>query len=353
MAPVYEQLEGAALRRLRRPRGGWKMVDIFISRKTFDEVLAQFDEAGLSYEHNAADVPLAPSVLAERLRESGARALMALLTDKVDAALLEAAPALQVVANVAVGYNNVDVAAATARGIAVTNTPDVLTETTADFAFALILATARRLSEADPYMRAGKYEGWELFQPHLGLDVFGKKLGIIGLGRIGTAVARRATLGFAMPVLYYDHNICADVEKDLGARRVSLEALLRESDFVSLHVPLTEATHHLIGQRELSLMKPTAILINTARGPIVDEAALVHALEEGEIAGAGLDVFEDEPRMHPGLASLYRHVVVAPHLGSATVETRRRMSLLAAENAIAALQGKRPPHVVNPEVYAD
>jgi glyoxylate reductase len=228
----------------------------------------------------------------------------------------------------------------------------VLTETTADFAFALILSTARRLSEADPYMRAGKYEGWELFQTHLGRDVFGKKLGIIGLGRIGRAVARRATLGFAMPVLYYDRNTRAEAEQELGARRVSLETLLRESDFVSLHVPLTAETHHLISQRELSLMKPTAILINTARGPVVDEAALVSALEHGEIGGAGLDVFEDEPRMQPGLASLYRHVVVTPHLGSATVETRRRMSLLAAENAIAALQGQRPPHVVNPQIYA-
>jgi glyoxylate reductase len=328
------------------------MVDVFISRKTYDEVLARFDEEGLSYEHNASDTPLAPSILAAQLQESGARALMTLLTDKVDATLLEAAPTLQIVANVAVGYNNVDVAAATTRGILVTNTPDVLTETTADFAFALMLATARRLSEADPYMRAGKYEGWELFQPHLGLDVHGKKLGIIGLGRIGRAVARRATLGFTMPVLYYDRNTHGDAAQELGARRVSLETLLRESDFVSLHVPLTAETRHLIGERELSLMKPTAILINTARGPVVDEAALVHALEHGEIAGAGLDVFEDEPRMHPGLASLYRHVVVTPHLGSATVETRRRMSLLAAENAIAALQGKRPPHVVNPQVYA-
>lgn len=329
------------------------MVDVFISRKTFDEVLTHFDEAGLQVQHNAADVPLGHDALAAALAASGAPALMCVLTDTIDAALMDAAPQLDVIANVAVGYNNVDVAAATERGIVVTNTPDVLTETTADLAFALLMAAARRLSEADPYMRAGKYETWELFQPHLGLDVYGKTLGIVGMGRIGTATARRGALGFDMRVLYHGGSLAPEVESELDARAVSLETLLRDSDFVSLHVPLTPETRHLIARRELSLMKPTAILINTARGPVVKEDELVQALQEGDIAGAGLDVFEEEPRMHPGLADLYEHVIVTPHIGSATVQTRRRMSLTAAQNASAVLQGRRPPNPVNPQVYAD
>ena len=329
------------------------MVDIFITRRTFDEVLAVFDEAGLTYSHNEEDVPLEPSVLARRLRVSRAPALMCLLTDEIDAGLMDEAPALRVIANVAVGYNNVDVAAATARDIIVTNTPDVLTETTADLAFALLMAAARRLSEADPYMRAGKYEAWELFQPHLGLDVYGKTLGIVGMGRIGAAVAQRAALGFDMRVLYYDRNEREDLQSELGAERVSLDNLLQESDFVSLHVPLTGETHHLIAERELSLMKSTAILINTARGPIVKEDDLVAALEAGTIAGAGLDVFEEDPHIHPGLARRRRHVIVTPHIGSATRETRLRMSMMAAENAVAVLKGRRAPNVVNPKVYEE
>jgi glyoxylate reductase len=263
------------------------MVDVFISRKTFDEVLTHFDEAGLQVQHNAADVPLGHDALAAALAASGAPALMCVLTDTIDAALMDAAPQLDVIANVAVGYNNVDVAAATERGIVVTNTPDVLTETTADLAFALLMAAARRLSEADPYMRAGKYETWELFQPHLGLDVYGKTLGIVGMGRIGTATARRGALGFGMRVLYHGGNPAPEVENELGARAVSLETLLQESDFVSLHVPLTPETRHLIARRELSLMKSTAILINTARGPVVKEDDLVQALEEGLVDEVG------------------------------------------------------------------
>lgn len=329
------------------------MVDVFITRRTFDEVLAFFDEAGLTYTHNEEDVPLAPPVLVRRLRASQAAALMCLLTDEIEAGLMDQAPALRVIANVAVGYNNVDVAAATSREIVVTNTPDVLTETTADLAFALLMAAARRLSEADPYMRAGRYEAWELFQPHLGLDVYGKTLGIVGMGRIGAAVARRGALGFDMRVLFHDRNERPEVQRDLGAEPVGLDTLLQESDFVSLHVPLTGETHHLITRRELSLMKPTAILVNTARGPIVKEDDLVAALEAGTIAGAGLDVFEEEPHIHPGLAQRHQHVIVTPHIGSGTRETRLRMSMMAAENAVAVLKGQRAPNVVNPQVYEE
>lgn len=326
------------------------MVDILISRKTFNQVLDHFEEAGLTYEHNAADEPLSSEELARRLREAGAAALMSALTDVVDAAILDAAPQLHIVANVAVGYNNIDVGAASDRGIVVTNTPDVLTETTADLAFALILAAARRLSEADPYMRAGKYERWQLFQPHLGLDVYGKTLGVVGMGRIGAATARRGVLGFGMRLLYVGHHDHEEANRDWGARRVDLDTLLRESDFVTLHVPLTDETQHMISARELSLMKPTAILINTARGPVVKEDDLVVALRDGVIAGAGLDVYEDEPQMKPGLADLCKHVVLTPHIGSATTQTRLRMAMTAAHNISAMLQGHRPPNPVNPEV---
>ena len=329
------------------------MTEVFISRKTFDDVLNHFDEAGLSYFHNAADDPLSPAQLAEQLREAGATALMSVLTDRVDAALLDAAPRLRIVANVAVGYNNVDVPAATERGIVVTNTPDVLTETTADLAFALILAAARRLSEADPFMRAGKYKRWQLFQPHLGLDVYGKTLGIVGMGRIGAAVARRGALGFGMRILYYGRHVAEKAEQAWGAQRVELHTLLRQSDFVSLHVPLSDETRHLIAARELAMMKRTAILVNTSRGPVVKEDDLVTALREGTIAGAGLDVYEDEPQMKPGLADMYRHIVLTPHIGSATTETRLRMSMTAAQNASAVLLGRRAPNPVNPEVMGE
>ncbi|NLF63935.1 MAG: D-glycerate dehydrogenase [Chloroflexi bacterium] len=321
------------------------MPDVLITRRTFPAVLDLFERAGLTVDHNAADTPLSRAELAARLQ--GARALMPLLTDRVDAALLDAAPSLEIVANVAVGYDNVDVGAATARGIVVSNTPGVLTEATADLTMALLLAAARRLPEADAYTRAGRYQGWELFQPHLGLDVSGQTLGIAGMGRIGSAVARRAALGFNMPILYTSRSPVPAVEAELGARRVDLDTLLRESDFVSLHLPLTPETRHLIGAAQLALMKPTAILINTARGPIVDEAALVAALESGAIAGAALDVYEEEPAVHPGLPALHQHVVLAPHIGSATTRTRERMSLTAAANIVAVLGGGKAPNAVN------
>ncbi len=272
-------------------------------------------------------------------------ALLCLLADPIDAELLADAPNLRIVANMAVGYDNIELKAAAKRGIMVTNTPGVLTETTADLAWALILATARRLVEADAYTRDGKFSGWEpmLF---LGGDVYGKTLGVVGFGRIGRAVAGRAK-GFGMRVLYCDETkASASVEKKLGARRVSLGKLLRESDFVTLHVPLTPGTRLLIGREQLQMMKLTACLINTSRGPVVNEKELVRALKRRTIAGAGLDVYEREPALARGLAAL-PNATLLPHIGSASTETRTKMSLMAAENIIAALSGRRPPNLLN------
>ena len=279
----------------------------------------------------------------------GKDALLSLLTDTVDAEVMDAEPRLKVIANYAVGFNNIDVAAATERGILVTNTPGVLTETTADLAFALLMACARRVVEADGFMRAGKYEGWGpmLF---LGRDIHGKTLGIVGFGRIGQAMAQRGR-GFNMKILYNDATRAPEeLEKAYNAEYRELPDLLRESDFVSLHVPLAESTHHLISDAQLELMKTTAILINTSRGPVIDERALVRALAEGLISGAGLDVFEREPEFEPGLAKL-ANVVIVPHIASASVETRTRMATMAAENACAVMRGEMPPNIVNPEVW--
>lgn len=275
----------------------------------------------------------------------GRDAVLCLLTDTIDDEVLAAAgPQCRIFANYAVGYNNIDVAAATRRGIIIANTPDVLTDATADLAWALLLAVARRVAEGDKANRSGLFKGWEpLFM--LGREVSGKILGIIGAGRIGQAVARRGC-GFAMKVIYSASRPNPEFEAATGARFVAREELLREADFVSLHVPLTPATYHLIGERELAMMKPTAILINTARGPVVDEKALVAALRTGRIWGAGLDVFEREPVLEPGLAEL-PNAVILPHLGSATEETRTRMGLVAVENILAALDGRTPPNGVN------
>jgi len=271
--------------------------------------------------------------------------LLCTITDRIDAELLAHAPALKVIANYGVGFEHIDLAAATRRGLPVTNTPGVLTDATADLTFALILATARRIPAGDRRVREGKFTYWAplLF---LGREVSGKTLGLIGLGRIGQAVARRAR-GFGMRVLYHSRTRLAPAaEQDLHVAYAPRETLLREADFVSLHVPLTPETRHLIGRRELELMKPTAFLINAARGPVVDEAALVEALRRGQIAGAGLDVYEREPELSPGLTDL-DNVVLLPHLGSATIETRTRMGLMAAENLLAGLQGERPPNCLN------
>ena len=294
----------------------------------------------------AQDAPMPRGELLERL--AGKQGLVCVISEAIDEELLAARPTLRVVSNVAVGYNNVDVAACTRRGIVVTNTPDVLTETTADFAWTLLMATARRLAEADRYTREGRFRQWE-YMLLLGGDVHGKTLGVVGFGRIGRAVARRAQ-GFGMRVLYQDA-VAADAatERELRATRTDLATLLRESDFVTLHTPLIAETRHLINAESLRTMKKTAYLINAARGPVVDEAALVRALREGWIAGAGLDVFEEEPKVHPGLVDL-PNVVLAPHIASASHETRLRMATLAVENCLAVLEGKTPPTPVNPEV---
>jgi glyoxylate reductase len=275
--------------------------------------------------------------------------VLSLLTDAIDAALLAAAPRLRVVANVAVGYNNVDLAAATARGIAVTNTPGVLTEATADLTMALLLAVARRIVEGDALVREGRFGGWGPLLL-LGADLAGRTLGIVGAGRIGAAVARRA-VGFELRLRYANPSPRPALDA-LGACRCSLDALLAESDFVTLHVPLTPATRHLIGAAALARMKQGAYLVNTSRGPVVDEGALVAALRRGLIAGAALDVFEAEPALAPGLAAL-PNVVLAPHVGSATIETRTRMATMAAQDCLAALRGVRPTHLVNEEAWTE
>lgn len=277
----------------------------------------------------------------------GCDAVLCLLTDSIDADILDAAADCKIFANMAVGYNNIDVAAATKRGIMVTNTPGVLTECTADLAMALILGVARRVAEGDVEMRAGRFPGWgPLYM--LGGDVTGKTLGLVGPGRIAAAVAKRAK-GFDMPLLYHGRRPSPDMEA-LGAKAVDLDTLLRESDFVSLHVPLSKETHHLIDAAALAKMKPTSYLINTARGPVVDEKALVAVLKAGAIAGAGIDVYEDEPAMAPGLADC-TNALLLPHLGSATLGTRSAMSRIAAENIVAVLEGRRPPNLLNPEVW--
>ena len=275
--------------------------------------------------------------------------LLCLLTDKIDRKFFEAASKLRAIANYAVGFNNIDVTEATKRGIPVTNTPGVLTETTADLAWALLMDVARRVSEGDRYTRAGRFKGWG---PMLlmGGDVYGKTLGIIGMGRIGQAVAKRAS-GFDMTVVYSDvDSLPPDREKELNANRTDLETLLRESDFVTIHTPLTKETHHLIGDKQFSLMKPSAYLINTARGPVIDEEALAEALSKKKIAGAGMDVFEHEPKIEPELFNM-DNVVLLPHIGSASVETRSRMAVMAAENLVAGLRGEKPPNCLNPEIY--
>ncbi|MDR6688728.1 glyoxylate reductase [Arthrobacter sp. 1088] len=275
-------------------------------------------------------------------RVAGADAIVSLLTERIDAELLDAAgPQLKVVSNVAVGYDNIDVPACTERGITATNTPGVLTEATADIAFGLILMATRRLGEGERLIRAGQPWKWGMFFL-LGSSLQGKTLGIVGMGGIGQATARRAK-AFGMEIVYQSRSeIDPAVAAELGARRVELDELLAISDVVSLHCPYGPGTHHLIGAEQLSTMKDSAYLVNTARGPIIDESALALALREGQIAGAGLDVFEQEPKVHPWLLEL-ENVTLVPHLGSATVETRTAMAVLAADNTLAVLGGKQPP----------
>ncbi len=296
-------------------------------------------------EVNRRDIRYTKKQLIKRVQ--GKVGMICVLTDTIDAEVLGSSPALKVVSNVAVGYDNIDVKAATKYGVLVTNTPGVLTETTADFAWALLMASARRVVEADQFVRARKWNEWMLMG-FLGRDLYAKTLGICGLGRIGGAVARRAQ-GFNMRILYTQRHRDVGKETALKATYVDKMTLLKESDFVMLLLPLTAETRHYIGARELRAMKETAILVNAARGPIVDEKALVDALKADKIAGAGLDVFEREPKVERGLLRL-QNVVLAPHIASASIETRTKMACMAAENCAAAVSGRRPPNPVNPEV---
>ena len=295
-------------------------------------LLADFDVTVL------AERPPTRDELLEAVR--GTSGVLSTATENMDGAVMDAAgEGLRVIANMAVGYDNIDVEAAGERGIVVTNTPGILDETTADVAFMLVLAAARRLGEGERLLRAGKWEWWGPKQLR-GLDVWGKRLGIVGMGRIGRAVARRGR-GFGMEILYHNRSRKEDAENELGARYLDLDDLLRESDFVSIHTPLTDETRHLISERELGLMRETAVLVNTSRGPVVDEGALAAALAEGRIFAAGLDVYEEEPKVHPELLEL-ENVVLAPHVGSATIDTRDKMATLAAENLAGVLRGEEP-----------
>ncbi len=322
--------------------------NVFITRKIPEEGVKILKKVCQKVEVNPHDRPLTYDELLKEVK--GRDAILTMLSDRIDARLMQEAATLKIVANYAVGYDNIDVRAATVKGVVVTNTPGVLTDSTADMAWALLFSVTRRIVEGDRLTRAGQFTGWAPMML-LGGDLAGKTLGIIGAGRIGTAMAMRSR-GWCMKVFYMTQSsVNAVLEEMLGAKRVDLETLLRESDFISLHTPLSEKTRHLIGAKELSLMKRTVYLINTGRGAVIDEEALVQALRNRQIAGAGLDVYEEEPKIKPGLAEL-DNVVLAPHLGSATVETRTKMSLMAAENIIAVLHKQKPPNCVNQEVLA-
>ncbi|SHH45435.1 2-hydroxyacid dehydrogenase [Thermosipho atlanticus] len=314
---------------------------VFVTYKIPDEglkILSQKFELEVHEEERF----LTKEEMLEKIKDVDA--VITQLRDPVDKEFIDSGKRLKIIANYAVGYNNIDVEYAKSKGIFVTNTPGVLTEATADIAWALILAVARKIIPADRFVREGKFEGWKpkLF---LGYEIYGKTLGIIGMGRIGQAVARRA-LGFGMKVIYHNRRrLPDDIEKKYKADYVDLDYLLKESDFISINVPLTKETHHLLNKEKLRLLKPTAILVNTARGPVVDEKALYELLKEGKIAGAGFDVYENEPQLTPGLEKL-DNVVVLPHIGSATCETRSKMSVIVAENVIDALEGKKPRNLV-------
>jgi lactate dehydrogenase-like 2-hydroxyacid dehydrogenase len=319
--------------------------NVYVTRQIPEEGINILKRFCQTVEVNPYDRPLTYDELLGQVK--GRDAILTMLSDRIDEGVISEAKSIKVISNYAVGYENIDIKTATAKGIIVTNTPGVLTDSTADMAWALLFSIARRIVEGDKVTRVGKFVGWA---PKflLGGDIVGKTLGIIGAGRIGTAMAMRSR-GWCMKVLYTTHsNRNAVLEEMLGAKRVDLETLLKESDFISIHTPLSERTRHLIGAKELSFMKKMAYLINTARGAVIDEAALVNALKNRQIAGAGLDVYEEEPRLKPGLAEL-DNVVLAPHLGSATIETRTKMAVMAAENIIAVLNKQKPKNCVNPE----
>jgi gluconate 2-dehydrogenase len=321
---------------------------ILVTRATFDEVVEKLRERFEVEENQKDDAPWGADELRRRLADKDG--VLPTGSDRIDAALLDAAPRLKAVCNIAVGYNNIDLAACSERGIVATNTPGVLDETTADTTWVLLMAAARRITEAERWLRAGNWKGWKNDQ-FLGVDVHHATLGIVGMGRIGQAIAQRAK-GFAMRVIYHNRTrLPAKVERATGAKYTSLEKLLRQSDFVSLNMPYSPSSHHLIGAQQLALMKPTAVLVNAARGGVVDDAALIAALKERRIAAAGIDVFEGEPKFNPGFLEL-DNVALVPHIGSATRATRTAMALLASRNLTAALSGKRPPNLLNPEVWA-
>lgn len=318
---------------------------VFVTRKIPEEGL-EIVRANCNMEINPENRVLTKEEIIKGVR--GKDGLLCLLTDTIDKDVMDASPSLRVISNYAVGYNNIDVEEATRRNIMVCNTPGVLTETTADLCWALLMASARRIVEGDKFVREGKFVGWDPMLL-LGQDVYNKTLGIIGFGRIGQAVAKRS-IGFDMRVIYYDiQRASEEIEKKYNAKFTQLDDLLKEADFITIHTPLSKETYHLIGEREFNLMKKTSILINTARGPIVDEKALVKALKENKIAGAALDVYEREPELEEGLKEL-DNVVIIPHLGSASYETRTKMAIMAAENLVAGLSGKIPQNLVNKEV---
>lgn len=315
---------------------------VLITRRVPPPAVKLLADAGCVVDLVDQDDPPTRAVLLERV--GGASALVTMLSERVDAELLAAAgPTLRVVANFAVGYDNIDLAACKQHGVRVTNTPGVLTDATADLAWALILSVARRVVEGDHLVRAGHWTGWAPLQ-YLGLQLTGSTLGLVGAGRIGTAVGLRS-VGFGMQVLYADEHPSAELEQRVDARRVPLEQVIRAADVLSLHVPLTPQTRHLIGAAQFAQMKPTAVLVNTSRGSVIDEAALVEALRAKRIAGAGLDVYEREPHLTAGLAEL-PSVVLLPHLGSAATTTRQKMSAMVAENVLAVLAGREPPNPV-------
>jgi glyoxylate/hydroxypyruvate/2-ketogluconate reductase len=319
---------------------------VLVARAVFPEVVERL-AAHFDVESNPSDTIFTKSELSARL--GGKAGCFITGSERIDAELLDAHPQLRAVCNMAVGYNNIDVEACTARGVLATNTPDVLTETTADFGFALMMATARRIAESEHFLRAGQWTKWA-YDMFIGGDVHGATLGILGMGRIGQAIARRGALGFGMQVIYHNRSrLASELEAPIGARYVDKQTLLREADHLVIVVPYSAASHHAIGAAELAQMKPTATLTNIARGGVVDDAALAQALRERRIAAAGLDVFEGEPRVHPDLLTV-PNVVLTPHIASASVATRLGMATLAADNLIAALTGAAPPTPINPAV---
>ena len=324
---------------------------VLVTRATFPDIADRLREH-FDVTDNPSDTILSPSELIARLQ--GKQGVMSTGSERIDAALLDACPGLKAVCNVGVGYNNVDVAACTARGVVVTNTPDVLTQTTADLGFALMLATARRITESERFVRRGEWQKTGIYNQMLGGDLYGATLGILGMGRIGQAIARRGALGFDMRVIYHNRSrLAPEIEAQAHAHYVDKDTLLREADHLILVLPYSPEAHHTIGAAELASMKPSATLTNIARGGIVDDAALALALREGTIAAAGLDVFEGEPRIHPDLLAL-DNIVLTPHIGSASVNTRRAMAALTVDNLIAALgygpQAGQPLTPVNPQV---